>query len=105
MTARAALRARLVRDDLQQPGSERRAAAEAAERPVGLQERLLERVLRVARIASDQVRHPIGEALVLEQQRLVGIDVPALRPLDELLLPPARRCGLGLPVRKCRLVR
>src|SRR5262245_59172003 len=60
---RAASVARLVGDDPQQPGPERGAAAEPVERAVGLDERLLDRILGVA-VGRDDVGRPDRHVLV-----------------------------------------
>src|SRR6185503_16171720 len=79
----AAAVARLVRHDLQQPRSERRARAEAAERAVGLHEPVLCALLRVCGRARDQVCRPEGGLLMPSHEFLVGRGVATLRLLDE----------------------
>src|SRR5262249_42726460 len=77
---------RLVRDDPQQPRPERRAAPEAAERAVRLDEPVLRGLLGVGGVAGEQVGGAEGDPLVQAHELLVGGCVAALRALDELLL-------------------
>ena len=81
---RAASVASLVGDDAQQPRTKRRSLAEAAERAPRLDEAVLRRVLRVARVARDHVRGPEGDALVCVHELLVGVCVTALRAPDQV---------------------
>ena len=74
----------LVGDDAQQPRPKGRAFAETSERTPGLDEPVLRRVLRVARVACDHVGGPEGDALVCVHKLLVGVCVTALRAPDQL---------------------
>ena len=81
---RAAAVARLVGDDLQQPGPERRARAEAAERAPRLDEAVLRGLLGVGGVAGDHVGRAEGDALVCVHELLVGVRVAALRAADQV---------------------
>ena len=60
--------------------------AEAAERPVGLDEAVLRGVLGVGGVAGDEVRGAEGDPLVCLHDLLVRVHVAALGALDELAL-------------------
>ena len=66
---------RLVRYDPQEPRPERLVGPEAAERAVGVNERLLRRVLGLGGIAQHEERHAEGHLLVAAHQRLVGGEI------------------------------
>src|SRR6266511_1684022 len=76
--------ARLVGDDRQQPGPERRVRAEAVQRVPGLDQALLGGVLGVGGAAGDQAGCPVRELLVPAHEGLVGTHVSPSRPFDEL---------------------
>src|SRR5439155_958839 len=76
--------ASLVGDDLQQPGPKGRAPAKASERPPGLDESVLRRLLRVGGVARDHVGGTESNALVCVHELLVGVCVTALRALDQV---------------------
>jgi hypothetical protein len=76
--------ASLVGGDPKQPRPKGRASAEAPERPIRLDERLLGGLLRVARIARDDVCGAKRDALMCTHELLIGAFVPAASPLDEL---------------------
>jgi mannose-6-phosphate isomerase-like protein (cupin superfamily) len=78
--------ARLVRDDLEQPGPKRRAVPEAIEGAVRLHEAVLYRLLGVARIPRCHERDAKGESLVHAYELLVGGRVAALGAHDERCL-------------------
>ena len=75
---------RLVRDDAQQPGPKRRAAAEAAERAIGLDEAVLDGLLGVGGAPAEQVGGAKGESLVSAHDGLPRAKVAPLGALDEL---------------------
>ena len=83
---RAALVVRLVADDAQQPRPKRRAGAEAPQRPVGLDERLLRGVLGVVVAGGDEAGCAEGDLLMGADELGVGGHVPALGALDEVVL-------------------
>ena len=76
--------ARFVRDDAQQPGSKRRAAAKAAEGAVGLDEAVLDRLFGIGRVPAEQVGGAKGESLVSAHDGLPRAKVAPLGALDEL---------------------
>ena len=76
---------RLVGHDAQQPGPERRAVAEAPERAVRLDERLLGGVLGVGGGSGDHVGGAVGDVLVLLHEALVGPRVAAPRTRDPVV--------------------
>src|SRR5215207_26675 len=78
--------ARLIRDDREQPGPERSALAEAAERRVRLDERVLRGLLGVRLGARDHPRGPERDRLMHSHDLLVGIRLAALRAHYELRL-------------------
>ena len=78
--------ARLVGDDRQQPGPQRRALAEASQRAVCLDEGVLRSLLGVRRGAGDHPRGPERDLLVCPHDLLVGVALAPLGPRDELLL-------------------
>src|SRR5262249_2586385 len=77
---------RLVRDDAEEPGPERRAVAEAAERAVRVHERVLRRFLGVGRVAGEGVGGAEGDALVGLHDLCVCVAVSGPCEPDELLL-------------------
>src|SRR6185436_5598999 len=81
---RAPAVARLVGDDLQEPGPERSARAEASERAPGLDEPVLRSLFGVGGVACDHVRRAKGDALVCSHELLVGVAVAALRAADQV---------------------
>lgn len=78
----AAARAGLVRDNLQQPGSKGTTRIKARQRPPGVDEAILNRVLRITGMPGDDVSQSQRRRLMLAQQPSKRIHVPALRPLD-----------------------
>ena len=81
---RSAPVARLVRDDLEQPWSERLAGTEATERPPCLHERILRGVLGVRGAARDHTCHAERNGLVRLDQRGERGAVTTPRTGDEL---------------------
>ena len=81
---RAAAVASLVGDDPQQPRLERRAAPEAPERALRLDESVLRGLLGVGGVARQQVRRAERDPLICAHERLPGLEVAAPGPLDEL---------------------
>ena len=85
----------LVRDDLQQPRPERRAAPEPPERAVGLHEPVLGGLLGVRGVAGDQERGSKRDSLVRSHERLVCRSVSTFGPFDQLVFfewPVHHRC-------------
>ena len=82
----AAAVARLVRDDREQPGAKRRAAAEARQRAPGLRQPDLGGVLGVGGVAGDQVCGAEGDLLVVADERGESGGVATTCALDELVL-------------------
>ena len=78
--------ARLVDDDLEQPGAERRTVPEAAERQVGFDKPLLGGVLGLPGVPQDEVGGAEGQVLEATHELPVGVLVGALRPLDQFAL-------------------
>src|SRR5581483_1359124 len=93
---RATAVSRLVGDDPEQPWLERRTRPEAPEGAVRLHERVLRRLLRVGRVAGDQVGGAQRDPLVSVHELLVGVGVAPLRAGDELSVVewPAHHCGI-----------
>ena len=78
--------ARLVRHDREQPGTKRRAAAEARQRPPGLRQPELGCILGVGGIAGDQVCGAESDLLVVAGKRGEGGGITVTCTLDELVL-------------------
>ena len=74
---------RLVRHDPQEPRAERRVGPKAAERPVRLDERVLDGLLGVAAVTGGDERDSECDSLVHAHELLVGSRVAALRAHDE----------------------
>src|SRR5262249_62279317 len=85
-TGAAAAVTRLVGCDRDQPRTERRVSAEAAERPPGLDECVLGGILGVGCVAHDQIGNSEHDVSVRLDQLLERAHVAALRSQHELLL-------------------
>ena len=83
----------LVRDDPQEPRPERGAVPEPAQRGVGLDEGLLDGVLRVA-VGREQMRRPDGHVLL----RAGPASRTPCRRLSARVRSARRRCAVRLPV-------
>jgi hypothetical protein len=79
---RAAAVPRLVGDDLQEPGA-KRPRAEASDRPVSLEEGVLDGVLCLDARAGDEPGGAEGKLFIHAQQDLEGQDVAELGPRGE----------------------
>src|SRR5919197_999214 len=75
----------LVRHDAEEPGTEGRAAAEPAQRVVGLDEGLLNGILGIGGPSGDHVGGPGGKVLVGPYELFVCGHVAMSRPFDEFL--------------------
>ena len=75
---------RLVGDDRQKPGPERRPVAEARQRAVRLDEGVLRGLLRVGVGSRYDPRGPERDRLMQSHDLLVGLQLTALRASDEL---------------------
>src|SRR5919204_757273 len=82
-TSGTATVARLVGDDLQHPGTERRACAKPPQRAPRLDEAVLCRVLGFGRTTGDEVRGAECDALVCVHELCVGVVVAAPRAFDQ----------------------
>ena len=69
-------------DDLEEPGSKRRARPEARQGEIRLDEGTLRGILRLGRVAGDDVRGPKGEILVLPHKHFVGGAISAAGAFD-----------------------
>lgn len=74
---------RLVDDDLQQPGPKRGAGSKTAQREIRLDERLLCRILGLARRAGHDPGGSDGEILIAANELFEGGDIPGSGSLDE----------------------
>ena len=88
---RPEVEARVHRDPVE-PGRERAVAAEAADRPVGLQEHLLGHVVRVVVVVHVAIAEPVDVALVALDQTVEGLALAALAGLDGLALALPQPC-------------
>ena len=75
-----------VGGDAVEPGGDARAAAEAPERAVGVQERVLQRVLGVGRVPRQAQRDGVHPVAVADDQLVECRPVASLRAPDELLV-------------------
>ena len=83
-TGRLSSVAGLVGDDLEQPGTKRRAGPKTSQRIVRLDEGILCNIVGLGGVAGDQVGGAKGNLLSASHERLVGEGVAPLRPGDEL---------------------
>ena len=80
-----------VRGDAVQPRRDARPAAESPERAVGVQERVLQRVLGVGRVPRQPQRDGVDPVAVADDQLVEGRPVASLRAPDELLVRSSDR--------------
>ena len=74
---------RLVGDDPEQPWPEWRPRPEAAERVIGVHERLLRGVLGIRGVTGDLVGNPERQLLILLDECFIGIDIAISGAFDE----------------------